>query len=157
MKPFMKTMAIVATVAAPLTVTPAFAGSVQTAPNGSYAIGNQGAHKLAPHWHQYHNWRSRNAYRTRLALHKEIKGKHGSQPGGPAMQSSGSSTTASTGIKVAPNGDYALNSTHASQLAPHWYGFHNWRTRNAFRTRLAMQRDQNQASNMSAGNEASQG
>lgn len=157
MKPFMTTMAIVATVTAPLTATPAFAGSVQTAPNGSYAVGSQGSNKLAPHWHQYHNWRSRNAYQTRLELHKETKGENGSQPGGQANQTSSSSTTASTGIKVAPNGDYALNSSHSPQLAPHWYGFHNWRTRNAFQTRVAMQRAQNQASNTSSGNEASQG
>lgn len=161
MKPYMRTLAIVATVAAPLAATPAFAGTVQPAPNGSYARQTPGARKLAPHWYGYHNWRSRDAFQTRADLHKDAaRTPNGAMTQGHANNVDQPSDAASGGahsVKVSSNGDYALSTGGTRQLAPHWYGYHNWRTANAFKTRVQLRREATgeQASHMaSSGDEA---
>ena len=63
----------VSAIAAFMISVPVLAQSVQSAPNGDYALSTEPSHQLAPHWYEYHNWRSRDAYHTRLALHRELE------------------------------------------------------------------------------------
>lgn len=64
---------VVTAIAFPMLSASVLAQSVQSAPNGDYALSTQPPHQLTPHWYEYHNWRSRDAYRTRLALHRELE------------------------------------------------------------------------------------
>ena len=109
MKPFMRTLAILAVVAAPLAGTPVLAQSVHSAPNGDYALSTQPAHQLAPHWYEYHNWRSQNAYHTRLALHQKLERKQNGSYSASAAQ-------------PAQNGSMTASNTPLVQE------YHNWRT-----------------------------
>lgn len=158
MKPFMRTLTIAATVAAPLAVAPAFAGTVHAAPNGSYARQTQGAQHLSPHWYGYHNWRSRNAFQTRAALHKEAahsgNGKMAAGSTSTMSQPSGSASEGAHSVRVSSNGDYALSTQGSRELAPHWYGYHNWRTANAFHNRLALHRETQSAQMASRGGDS---
>lgn len=158
MKPMMRALAVIATATAPLVSAPVFAHAVQSAPNGDYALSSQQLPKLAPHWHAYHNFRSGNAYHLRLALNREMRQPPtGSATGGPTQPWVQKTTTVSMNrhwVKTAPNGDYALSTQQPRQLAPHWYGYHNWRSGNAYQLRLALHRKVQRKAN-SAQNTAS--
>ena len=123
MKPFMRTIAVLATVAAPFAATPALAQSVHSAPNGDYALSTQPAHQLAPHWYEYHNWRSQNAYHTRLALHQKLERKQNGSSSASARES-------------AQNGSVTASNT------PLLKEYHNWRTESGMHIRREMNRNE---------------
>lgn len=125
MKPFMRTIAVLATAATPLVATPVFAQPVHSALNGDYALSTQPSRQLAPHWYGYHNWRSRNAYHTRLALHKKVeREQNGSHSASAAIpEHSVSAPPQAMSLQI-----HSAKTTSMSQVAAstgQWY-FDHW-------------------------------
>lgn len=100
----LRTVALMAAAVAFIAGAPVWACSVQSASNGAYALSSSPRGALAPMWYEYHNWRTRNAYQTRIALQHNI----------------GNSARASDAETMMSKSSIAYNK-------PVSHGYHNWR------------------------------
>lgn len=133
MKPILRSATILAAVVAPLCSAPVLAHSVQNASNHAYAAGSAQPHGLSPVWHEYHNWRSRDSYQTRRALHREVEHQQGSHGSSLSQAQAGVSASSTTDVSAnarhvrnAGTAKSASTSTSASQGPVYFDYWKHW-------------------------------
>ena len=98
------TVAFIAVAAGSIASAPVWAYSVQSAPNGAYALSSSPRGALSPMWYEYHNWRTRDAYKIRVGLQDNIA----------------DNTRANDAKGITTKSSMAYNE-------PSSHGYHNWR------------------------------